>query len=112
MRIYHIKPLEKSIAIFLVGVVISLQYQLWLGKNSMMSLAQLKKSVSLEEQANTRLKQRNKKILDEIDDLQNGMAAVEELARSQLGMIKKNESFFLIMPKLKQERAQKTPPLN
>lgn len=112
MRIYHIKPLEKLIAIFLVGVVISLQYQLWLGKNSMMSLAQLKKSVGLEEQVNAQLKQRNDKILADIDDLQNGMAAVEELARSQLGMIKKNESFFLITPKLKTESPQKIPPLN
>lgn len=110
MRIYHIKPLEKSIAIFLVGVVMSLQYQLWLGKNSLMSLGQLKNLVILEEQVNAQLKQRNGKILDDIDDLHNGMAAVEELARSQLGMIKKNESFFLIMPQLKTESPQKTLP--
>jgi len=59
----------------------------------------LKENVSRQQDANDKLKQRNKLLYADTDDLKLGLEAIEERARNELGMIKQNETFFRLIPK-------------
>jgi len=75
-----------------------LQYRLWFGKNSVPDYYALKDDVARQELANGKLKQRNKLLYADTDDLKLGLEAIEERARNELGMIKENETFFRLIP--------------
>jgi len=75
-----------------------LQYRLWFGKNSVPDYLALQEDVTRQELANEKLKQRNKLLYADTDDLKLGTEAIEERARNELGMIKENETFFRIIP--------------
>ncbi len=75
-----------------------LQYRLWFGKNSVPDYLSLKEDVARQQAANNKLKQRNKILYADTDDLKLGMEAIEERARNELGMIKKGETFFRLIP--------------
>jgi cell division protein FtsB len=85
-------------AILLVLLVL-LQYRLWFGKNSVPDYIALKENVTLQQNANAKLQQRNKLLFADTDDLKLGLEAIEERARNELGMIKENETFFRLIPK-------------
>ena len=78
-------------------LIVVLQFQLWIGDNSVRTLNSLKDEVSLQKSINLALEERNKKLEIEIVDLKTGVEAIEERARSELGMIEKGEIFFLIV---------------
>ncbi len=82
----------------LVFVFLSLQYRLWLGGNSVSDYMSLSEKKEQLEEANALLLQRNKLMKIDIDDLKNGLDAVEGQARNELGLIKKDEIFFRIIP--------------
>ena len=82
--------------IFAVFIAV-LQFQLWIGDNSVRTLNSIKDEVSLQKSINLALEERNKKLEIEIVDLKTGVEAIEERARSELGMIEKGETFFLIV---------------
>lgn len=88
----------RLITALLVLFLVLLQYRLWFGKNSVPDYLELKESVARQVELNNKLKQRNKLIYADIDDLKNGLQAVEERARNELGMIKDGETFFRIIP--------------
>ncbi|GAA6172276.1 cell division protein FtsB [Colwellia sp. KU-HH00111] len=75
-----------------------LQYRLWFGKNSVPDYLALQDEVIRQQLANEKLKQRNKLLYADTDDLKLGTEAVEERARNELGMIKENETFFRLIP--------------
>lgn len=75
-----------------------LQYRLWFGKNSVPDYISLKNEVALQVMQNANLKQRNNLLKADIEDLQMGLDAVEERARNELGLIKKGETFYRILP--------------
>ncbi len=75
-----------------------LQYRLWFGKNSVPDYLALQEDVTRQEFSNEKLKQRNKLLYADTDDLKLGTEAIEERARNELGMIKENETFFRIIP--------------
>ena len=79
---------------FLVAV---LQFQIWLGDNSVRTLNELKNEITLQRDTNFSLNERNRELEIEIVDLKSGVEAIEERARSELGMIEKGETFFLIV---------------
>lgn len=83
---------------FLGFVFIALQYQLWLGEDSVRTLGELEQEVEAQRANNAELEQRNKLVEIEVLDLKNGLEAVEERARSELGMIEKGETFYLLVP--------------
>ena len=86
------------ILIVLLGL---LQYRLWFGKNSAPDYFELKSDLIRQQQDNEKLRQRNKLIYADTDDLKLGYEAIEERARNELGMIKENETFFRIIPQKK-----------
>ncbi|MFV1983088.1 MAG: cell division protein FtsB [Thiohalomonadales bacterium] len=92
------------IAILLVLILI-LQYDLWFGESSLITFWKLEKTVEVQEQENQKLKERNSALAGEVLDLKKGKQAVEERARSELGMIKEGETFIqLVDPELSKKK--------
>jgi len=85
--------------VILLILLLLLQHRLWFGKNSVPDYLVLKENVSRQQDANDKLKQRNKLLYADTDDLKLGLEAIEERARNELGMIKQNETFFRLIPK-------------
>lgn len=80
-------------------LLLLLQYRLWFGKNSVPDYLALKDSLIHQKKANDKLRQRNKLLFADTDDLKLGLEAIEERARNELGMIKDTETFFRLIPK-------------
>ena len=75
------------------------QYHLWFGRNGMQEHKVLVKEVDLAIKSNAELMKRNQLMFAEIKDLRQGNEAIEERARNELGLIKKGETFFRVVPK-------------
>lgn len=75
----------------------ALQYRLWVGEGSLAELHSLKREIALEESELERLRARNRELQAEVDDLREGSEAIEERARSELGMIKPGEIFIQVI---------------
>jgi cell division protein FtsB len=88
----------KWFAAVLVVATVLLQDRLWLSDNGIREVARLKAEVAARQAANEEFVQRNRQLAAEVSDLKNGMTALEERARSELGMIARNESFFQVVP--------------
>jgi cell division protein FtsB len=90
----------------LLAVLLALQYKLWIGAGGVREVEQLRITVQLQQEENAALRQRNEALAAEVDDLKGGTAAVEERARSELGMIKPGEVFYRIVdpPPVEQKR--------
>jgi cell division protein FtsB len=82
----------------LLVVVVGLQYRLWLSGDGVRELTRLSNAVELQKSENEELVARNQQMIAEVADLKAGMAAIEERARSELGMIGRNETFFQVVP--------------
>ncbi|MFT5757706.1 MAG: cell division protein FtsB [Alteromonadaceae bacterium] len=87
----------RVITIILVLFFGLLQYRLWFGKNSVPDYLALENEVARQQLDNDKLKQRNKILYADTDDLKSGVEAIEERARNELGMIKEGETFFRIV---------------
>lgn len=87
----------KWITTILIVLLVVLQYQLWLGQGSMMEVWHLRQSIERQLAQNAALKERNEALDAEVRDLKQGVDAIEERARSELGMIKQDETFFQIV---------------
>lgn len=83
--------------VFIIALI-ALQYRLWMGKNSLPDYWHLQSDVQRQAETNTRLKQRNQVLAADIADLREGQIALEERARNELGLIKRNETFFRLVP--------------
>ena len=88
---------RKSILTILIVLFLLLQYRLWLGTGGLVRLWQINQAVELQQLENNRLEERNLALEAEVIDLKRGLEAVEERARSELGMIKKGETFVQIV---------------
>jgi len=81
----------------LVLLLLALQYALWLGSGNLVETWHLRLAVEDQRQENTRLGERNRVLEAEVVDLNQGLDAVEERARRELGMIKKGETFYQVI---------------
>jgi cell division protein FtsB len=88
----------RLITVILVIFLVLLQYRLWFGKNSVPDYLALEDEVTRQQSNNNKLKQRNKLLYADTDDLKSGTEAIEERARHELGMIKEGETFFRVIP--------------
>ena len=87
----------KYLTAALLSLIIMLQYPLWFGKAGWLNVQQLKQNVAAAHEKNLELQDRNTLMYAEINDLKQGTDAIEEHARSELGMVKKNEILFQII---------------
>ncbi len=81
----------------LVILLLVLQFRLWVGDSSVGEVWRLQTAVEQQQQENQRLDERNQALDAEVNDLKQGVDAVEERARSELGMIKKDETFYQVI---------------
>ena len=82
------------LALVFVVLIIGLQYPMWLGKGGWLQVRELGRAVAAQNEANTQLKTRNEALDAEVRDLKTGSEAIEERARSDLGMVRQDEVFF------------------
>ena len=87
----------KAIIASLVILLMLLQFKLWFGEGSVMDVWQLKDAIAKQQATNAQLKERNQALIAEVNDLKQGLDAIEERARSELGMIKKGETFYQVV---------------
>jgi cell division protein FtsB len=88
----------KWLAIALGVVIAILQYRLWLSDSGVRELTRMHEAVVQQRAQNTALVERNRQLAAEVRDLKTGMAALEERARSELGMIAGNETYYQVVP--------------
>src|SRR5690606_39953925 len=79
-------------------VVLLLQYRLWFSQAGVRELARLEQAVQDQRLENESLVSRNARLAAEVRDLKKGVTALEERARSDLGMIARNETFYQVIP--------------
>jgi len=84
------------IAIF-IALLLVLQYKLWFGDGNMREVWRLQTAIENQKSENEKLRERNVALEAEVRDLKQGSEAVEERARNELGMIKKDETFYQIV---------------
>src|SRR6266446_7780130 len=82
----------------LLAVVVLLQYRIWLSEDGVRELDRLQRAVAAQRVDNGQLAERNRQLAAEVRDLKTGMDALEERARSDLGMIARNETFYQVVP--------------
>ena len=86
------------LALVFVLLIIGLQYPMWLGKGGWLQVRELSRAVDKQREGNVALKARNEALDAEVRDLKTGFEAIEERARSDLGMIRGDEVFFQVQP--------------
>ena len=91
-----ITPFRIFVVVLLVAIA-GLQTRLWAGQGSFAHVNGLEEKVSLRTAENESRRGRNAILKAEILDLKQGLEAVEDIARSELGLIKKGETFFLLV---------------
>ena len=82
----------------LAVVVVLLQYRIWVSDNGVRKVDRLRQAVAAQQAENARLTERNRQLAAEVRDLKTGLDALEERARSDLGMIARNETFYQVVP--------------
>jgi len=81
----------------LVLLLVLLQYRLWVGDGSLAEVWGLYQQVEAQRDENRRLRERNQALEAEVTDLKQGLDAIEERAREELGMVKDGETFYQII---------------
>ena len=87
----------KALTLIFVILIALLQYPLWLGKGSWLRVWNVNQQIDEQKDKNAAFKQRNETLNAEVRDLKQGNAAIEERARSELGMIKQDEVFYQVI---------------
>ncbi|MBI3222374.1 MAG: cell division protein FtsB [Nitrosomonadales bacterium] len=89
--------MSRLVTLILVVLLLLLQYPLWLGKGSWLKVWELHRQVAAQQQLNQQTQARNALLDAEVRDLKQGTEAIEERARSELGMVKRDEMFFQML---------------
>lgn len=87
----------RKLTVVLVVLIALLQYPLWLGKGGWLRVWQYSQQIEAHEKRNEYYKQRNETLRAEVRDLKQGQSAVEERARSELGLVKQDEVFYQVI---------------
>ncbi len=87
----------KTVLAILLVVLVLLQVRLWIGAGSMGDIARLEGEIEEQTGANAGLEARNSVLMEEVGDLRNGLDSIEERARNELGLIRRGETFYLIV---------------
>ena len=88
----------RIVAALLLVALLALQYRLWVSPNGVRDLWRSEATIEAQREENARLAERNRRLAAEVRDLKEGRAAIEERARTDLGMIAADETFFQVLP--------------
>jgi len=104
------KPV-KIAAYVLIALLVLLQYPLWFGNGGVFAVWRLHREIAAQQKENDQLKERNRTLEAQVNDLKQGIEVIEGRARSELGMVKKGEAFYQVIdPQSAAKPAEKTPP--
>ena len=87
----------RALVVALAVLLLLLQYSMWFGRGGVRDVASLKDQIAAQEAENAKLDARNNALLAEVMDLKQGMDAIEEIARSEMGMVRQGEVFFQVL---------------
>jgi cell division protein FtsB len=87
----------KILSLVLTILIVLLQYPLWLGKGGWFKVWEVDQQITAQHETNRKLQMRNATLDAEVRDLKQGYEAIEERARSELGMIRQDEIFFHVL---------------
>jgi len=87
----------KKLLLLLIVLLVYLQYQLWFGDGSLQEFWELHQEVEMQARENLELRERNAALQAEVADLRQGLDAIEEHAREDLGMVKEGETFYQVV---------------
>ena len=93
----------KLLTAIMIFLLLLLQYRLWTGNGSLVEVNLLKDEIEKIKNENDNLKERNLSLTTEVFDLKQGHEAIEEIARSEMGMIKDGETFYQIIDNADQQ---------
>jgi cell division protein FtsB len=82
----------------LAALVLVLQYRIWVARDGVREVLLLRDAVAAQRAENERLQDRNRQLAAEVRDLKQGFSALEEQARSELGLISSNETYYQVVP--------------
>lgn len=88
---------NKLLPIFLAILLVFLQYRLWFESDGILDMIHLKKQFTTHAQENQQLEKRNQALLEQVQKLQNNKQVIESRARHELGMTKKDETFYQVV---------------
>jgi len=88
---------RSALVVFLLLMIAYFQYRLWAGEGSLANLSSVQQQLDQRSGENDLLIARNQLLLEEVKALKSGTAAIEQRARADLGMVKENETFYLIV---------------
>ncbi|HUO82102.1 MAG TPA: cell division protein FtsB [Gammaproteobacteria bacterium] len=89
--------MARILSLALLGLLLLLQLRLWVSNDGMREVWRLRAAVAGQRAENDGLEDRNAKLSAEVRDLKGGMEAIEERARNDLGMIRRDESFYQVV---------------
>ena len=81
----------------LLVALAALQYRLWVGEGSLGEITLLRRQIAERQAEMERLKERNRALQAEVEDLKSGLEAIEERARTEMGMVKPGEVFYQLV---------------
>jgi len=87
----------RVLTLTLAVLIVLIQYPLWLGRGSWFRVWEVDQQIRAQRDTNHRLQARNNALEAEVRDLKVGLDAIEERARSELGMIRQDEIFFHLL---------------
>ena len=88
----------RFVAAVLFASLLALHYGLWVSDGGMREVRRLEQAISSQSEENAGLAERNRTLAAEVRDLKEGLIAIEERARTDLGMVGANETFFQVVP--------------
>jgi cell division protein FtsB len=89
----------RALLAILVLLLVALQLKMWFGEGGYRDVQRLAERVEEQARENETLAQRNRELQAEVEDLRQGLQAIEERARSELGLIKEDEEFYQVVPR-------------
>jgi cell division protein FtsB len=84
-------------AVILAVAVVLMQYRVWVSERGVREVSRLSASVDAQAAANLEQRERNRQLVAEVNDLKGGLTALEERARSELGMVGSSETFYQVV---------------
>ena len=87
----------KALLFVSLALLLMLQYRLWLGAGGLNEVSHLHEEIDQQRGENQLLRERNRTLAAEVTDLKQGTAAIEERARTDLGMVGSGETFFQVI---------------